>query len=537
MKEKLSRRGFLKGMLAAGAAVLAEEVIRGNTYSESASARSGESEAQPDVAELSEPHDENPWDAPRLEGEALREAEAAILQFVGRVRIFNRDFEARFQRSVLDDSKQCSMEDQEHTRIYLLQSDLPKQLHQIAPHLVRMSSAPGERGASHFEFIMNTFKGCLCQGVFYDELEKSAKAVHGSVSFPRNETYYAARLQDYVPQGDAIWSQDIDPRNRPVLHQTDKDTLLSHPGWSERRRKAAFKQLAQDQAFIQLAKSNDLTLAEYFSLIKSVINEKEEGSDSLLDIATRHLQMRREFLQKELAGPRTEQAICFYGRDENMFQGADEGGWNQILRTSGVAESRIVTHGTNTQTTPEQTKTNLFQSIANSHGETVITFDTHGSPQALLVDKMQGNQLLSSTELASALIDRLIVQQDSDTLGKVTVMIDACYSNDFAKQLKRDIYRIWTSAANRPFTHERIKLPTIISASQQAAMSFKPANMEPMLKTMTDGIRKDGALTGARLLRNVQPASYPLQDMTFFAAGSNTEFAGRERSRIDLVPV
>ncbi len=532
---RLSRRALLGGILGGGALLaekeLAKKVARALPPSERPSVESE------DIVEFSAPHPyRTPWEQkqPQVPLEHTeREAMRAFRSELARFQHLLRE-ELPEARGGVDDS----LEMQRATRIFLQTSSLPERVRDIAPLIIRFSSEHGSEGRMLFEETLRVFHECNSQGLVYAAIQEAAEIKGMQTNFTRDSWYYGSRLRDYIPKSKDIWSQDIDPRNRPGIDERHRQWIKNDPSWSETRRQALFRALAERPELITRAKRHDLTLAEFFSLIKAVIHEQMrireagEAPESIEATAEKLLLHYRESLRRVILGPETETAIILYGNDGRLMYGAEDDAWNDTLEAAQVRPDRIQKIGTNETCTNAEVLHEVKQAIASSRGKTFIAFKTHGSTNGLYIDR-KSHEHISADDLAESLINRVRATRDLSSLKEMNIVIDACHSYDFRHEVIRLMEERWGRSPMRthPFTH--VDKPFFVTVVQEGSVGQGSSLICDALDGQFSGIQKDGAVYGQRLLQNVQPRVYEENDMTFFDT-KNVEFARRvPMSRLD----
>jgi hypothetical protein len=416
------------------------------------------------------------------------------------------------------------------------------------------------------------------QGVVYREYHKR----FGHLPEAKSSPYYEAHLRDFAPSVADVKGEDVDPRLGLVARGSDSysqagmRSLLDNSGWATTERIASFKRLVGDQEIRAQAISADLTVAEYFSLIKASVKEVDElktpegkavvASDpafkTVLETATLDLppertaelvakvllEKRQQFSRAEVLGPSTETLIIMTGRDRRS-DGANGGKsnvidarvWNDIAKAAHVPDKAVHSLDASVQD-PKVVAMGLIDAIKDSKGETVVALDTHGSPESIAVSVEAGAEMsLKSAALAHALTERLLKSGDKESLSHVTIVLDSCSSYDFAKSLSKEIRSQWADDGSGEGWAAKMKpgdiaMPRIITMAQEGSVGFFGATVGETLRNgQLKGIEKDGAVTGKRLLQNVQAPAYRYNDMTFFLPehGGLLEIGANEQQKDD----
>lgn len=529
----MERRSFLRGMLGvAGTAVAAEgcKTIDKILHPPSPHSRTQEDRGAGPV-ELSEPHELFSWNTPQP---ANREQLDALGRLSVTVRVLQGQIREAFRQEDVFEWKECSLVLQEELRQTVLESNLKQDLEEAAETILQTKAVGIYRAA------LSLCNNCSCQGLLYSAIERASKRLGVTSPVEHTENYYCARVKEYLPTGNDIWSQDIDPRNIPTINAKDRGRLINEPGWSGRFRKSAFRELANNEGIKQLAKDQDLTLAEYFSLLKAVhhehLNEVWQEPEVIPpttseQFAQRLLSERAKFLQRNLLDRTTDALIVLYGRDrEGVHAGDEEHHWQDIGRAAGVRQEAIRAFGTTLAHNADEVRNAFFQAIRSSRGKTFIASDSHGSSDRLGVDNERPQAAVVTRALAEVLVERVLETGDAHTLEDVTLCIEACYTYDFAQNLRGNIERLWTHLPHSPFPVGQLKWPTIMTSVQEYSWAIHSAKAMSVLSEQLPGIQKDGALRGKRVLQVVQPLAYTGNDLTYFAPGSGIEFSRREKT-------
>ncbi|MBP7005966.1 hypothetical protein KBB27_02490, partial [Patescibacteria group bacterium] len=486
------------------------------------------------VAEFSEPHEIPEWNS-------FRRLPVEVLD---RIREFERVLHEirRHINDVLDeyrvrDSGELPLVAQDALRTTLMESGIVEHVSGYADVLV------GFHDQSRYEWALQIFERCSSHGLLYKAMQDSSVRRQVPVPIAHDGSYYAARVKDYLPVGTNVWSQDIDPRNKPDIDSEQRQELEASPGWSGINRKRAFRLLANNQFIQRLSKQADLTVAEYFSLLKAVYHEHgrehrlSHGAPATKTVEERAAQMlvaREAFLNTMLVDHTTECAIVFYGRDrQRLHQGDEERGWQEVFDAVGVDQRCVQVFGTSPEHNVEDVRNRLYQAITRSRGNTFIAFDAHGAKNRLGIDDVS-NETILYQGLATALVDRLRQTRDAASLSEMTLCIEACYSYDFAQKLVEEIKKQWEAYPSKPFPVSALRgFPKIVTTVQEGAQATHRNKIVSLLTDYTRGVQEDRGLSGRRVLQVIQPIAYATQDMTVFASENNMEFAALRRAASD----
>lgn len=509
------------------------------------------------------------WQAANLTPSERREAERRVREFSGRLQALDAAImqrwgiqrglgdqrhysihelppDPRFNpiRDIHDSLENLSLADQAQVRQMIAASGIFTAFQAISTDIFNLKDSDG------FDQALQTFAKGNCEGIVLAAAANYARDHHRKMILSRDRFYYSARVKDYLPTGDDIYGQDIDPRNAPgmseMFDQSKLTSLRDHPGWAGARRQRQFRELAANSAIAQLAKEADFTLAEYFSLIKATIHQQElngrENSETDLAIASRLVTANREFAQKTLLDSQTNTVIVFHGSDHENWGGElripghhigrNDDSWSRIAVAAGVARGKIHRFGSDPERRGPSPLPGLYRAISRSHGKTFIAFDSHGLPEYLQVDDRAPEMKITPVDLARAFLDRVRATRDPSTLEQVTFFMEACYTYDFAHNVIQEMQRQWQSEQTPLCTFETLKLPTIIVPVQEGSYAAHNFKAFRVLTKQLVGIRSDGSIKGERILKNVQPISYREHDLTIFTSGSGkvTEIAQRGRS-------
>ncbi len=464
--------------------------------------------------------------------------------FIERVNAFQASLQIRIGAPLGTEQASLPLTQQHEARALLLASTLPRELTQIASSLVKLGGTEEALGRVVAKHLINSFATCNSQGLVYEALKRAIQEKGGRITFHRAPTYYASRVRDFLPMSVELTYQDIDPRNQEQASTRDREEINMHRGWSEETRARAFAQLALHPGIRAFAKREDLTLVEYISWLKAIHSEREvmaqraapqRVTESLEITAVRLLNMHRALMRTNILDAATQKVILLYGNDNDILHGIEETGWERIAQGVGVPRERIAKMATTQATSGEQLEERFLQTVRASREKTFIAIETHGSSLGITTDSREGRvSRITVSRFAEILLERVIASRDTDTLEQVTILFGSCYSYNFTRNLLQEMQSAWETMGqdlNPPVPFSRIKLPAIIAGSQKDSSTLNSATVEHLLLPHLEGLRADHALTGERLLRNVQPSAYAKQcDLTFFAQGSGAEYAADERT-------
>ncbi len=456
------------------------------------------------------------------------------------------------------------MKDFDTIRANFLSTDFPGKL----PHMFALAKQVGD--AQLLKNLVGMLGNFSAQGLLFAEAKKqTGLPLHEVMEFKKNYYYYGAKLCDFSPAVEDIQDNDIDPRlnlveGLPFSSMVEGD-IEDYPGWADPERRQVFRDFVANEKIQTLAKQADLTMVEYFSLIKSVIDNRE-GFVISPDVLTKlkevtlelfeekatarpHvgqsdelaaqllLEQRDLFIKKSFLGSHTKHFIQFTGYDklENGQMLFNPQKWEDVARAAGVAEEAIVRVDAADEYDDSMKKKYILSQIGASSGDTFVSFAMHGikGGDGMMVNKFNKNfAFVSDEHIASALIDRVDATKDYQTLSQLTLCFDSCFSYNFSKNIIERMREIWkTKGYEAKVSFEKVSLPTIITVAQEGSPGIANHTYGELLQRQLGGIIKDGAVTGKRLSQVVQPIAYPMSDMTFFNGqqGKLLEFGGIEK--------
>ncbi len=482
-----------------------------------------------DAVEFSEPHVEH-WVADPDWVQFNPEARQCVERFRGRLNVLEQELMEQFDiRPIHDKPGAMSLTQQDAARALLLSQDLIHELKGAAESIIKLADRDALGQA------LRVFALCGAQGQVYSTIKLKAARCEPqqTINFDRDPRYYATRLRDYSPNQTDTWSEDIDPRNKVAISATERNLLTQYPGWAGRQHKRAFRALVADTQFLALAQSADLNLAEYYSLAKIVIKHRRPGQkpaifDDLLE-ARKCLERRAVFAERILLNEDTEQMLVFHGRDRaGSLRGEEEGGWNEIGLAAGIAPEKIRNFGQLPTQNIRDTLNGFHRAIATSRGKTFLALEAHGHANGtrLEIDHRLPNLSLPPNDLAGSLLDRVRRTDDPRTLGELTLSLDSNFAYDFIQNLMAELKRQWHPTPTCPVRFEQLAMPTILATAQEPQEGDFGTTIRQSLQQQVLGIRRDGCISGKRILQNTQPDCYPKQDLNIFASnqGTATEF-------------
>lgn len=408
-----------------------------------------------------------------------------------------------------------------------------------------------------------------CYGLYYAFLDKQGTYNPEGYrsSFEWQNNHYAVRASDFLPDSSKLSNVEIDPR----LGQFDEDpkdsdqlkkvkeriqiTTAIRPAWTDPKRQKQFKGILDNPTVRPQFEQSDCTLAEVYSMIKAAVRFREEHPTTRMPdehIITALMNKREQFKKQEILGPETNAFIHF-----NYYQEGDPKFFDgDLLDDIGKA---TVDKGNRGESKVERIDGNdegvtmkLFHALYKSRGATTVYYNTHGHPNNLGIASNIGRGI-SLNDIVKPLLWRLTETKDPATLGDLTIVVNACRSHDFARNVIDDLRRqynegygeIITDTETKKKYHketmgnidfEKITLPTIIASTQEGSLSFKSV-MEQPLKSNQKAIEREGKLTGEMLMRRIQPQSYHAADISIFSAqkrGKLLEIGMTEQEDLEL---
>lgn len=466
--------------------------------------------------------------------------------FIERVNAFQASLQVRIGAPLGIEQASLPLTKQHEARALLLASTVPQELTRIASSLVKLGGTEEALGRVVAKHLISSFATCNSQGLVYEALKRAIQEKGGQIAFRRAPTYYASRVKDFLPMSVELTYQDIDPRNREQASTRDREEIHVNRGWSEETRARAFAQLALHPGIREFAKRDDLTLVEYISWLKAIHSEREvmaeraapqRVTESVEVTAVRLLNMHRALMRTNILDAATQKVILLYGNDNDILHGIEETGWERIAQGVGIPRERIAKMATTPATSGEQLEERFLQTVRSSRGKTFIAVETHGSSITLTTDSRENHlSRITLSRFAKILLERVVSSRDPNTLEQVTVLFGSCYSYNFTRNFMSELQTAWETMGaglNPPIPFSHIKLPAVIAGSQRDSSTLNSATVEHILLPHLTGLSADRALTGERLLRNVQPNAYAKQcDLTFFAPGSGAEYAADERAAV-----
>ena len=301
------------------------------------------------------------------------------------------------------------------------------------------------------------------------------------------ENHFMVDSRDFVPHGNEIEDEEIDPRlylaegSNYIVQPEIRERLLAfledHPGFLKDSKTKEFKKLLDSPSIREKCQQRGLRLAEVYSIIKAIIKYQENDDNNQLSedlVAEKLFEQRKEFGKYEFLSEKTKNVIVMSGFDYRTgYDFEDQVGITSLAKAANVPDENIsVIDGKEGETAVE----NLHTQIANSSGQTVLWLEGHGSLDGkhMAVNK---EVKLKVSQIAEALIARLLKTKDPETCKDLTIGFEACFSYDITNNIMTEMERVYRLKAQReldvPF--EEISLPKVITSSYEASWSTHSA--------------------------------------------------------------
>lgn len=390
-----------------------------------------------------------------------------------------------------------------------------------------------------------------CYGLYYQHLRQTGAYKNRQKKI--DEEHYAVHASDFLPTADEITLEEIDPRLGQMERGDVSENILANEGWTNKKRQEAFKKILEDADVRNLVEHSDCTLAEVYSLIKSMMAQESGnvGSHVSLKERTKRLLLEREemkkrvFMGKELDQliiynfvPKTDSekeaqfdrkhlldalALATMRRTDNGIPETDENIKKRVTRIQS-SDSTISEPETGRSMSPT---TRMRDAIRESRGKSTIYFNNHGGQRKQYTES---GEMISASDLAHELLSRLENTKNARSLQDMNIIFNSCFSYDFAKKVEQ-VMRVYYKEERFPDpknpstaisyeayfqkSFDQIPLPTIVTIAQEGSYGY--GSMLKSLETNRKAIEKEGKLTGAMLMRRIQPEYYPDADMAFFS--------------------
>ncbi|HAZ28417.1 MAG TPA: hypothetical protein DCY48_01425 [Candidatus Magasanikbacteria bacterium] len=318
--------------------------------------------------------------------------------------------------------------------------------------------------------------------------------------------------------------------NNTKAQEVTNETLEETPMWNLKDMQADFKQLVSDPFFRKICIENKFTLAETYSLAKSVINYHADnpGDQKNHDIIDQLLAARAIIQEQEIVGPNTEQFISFVYRPRDQSgltePKSDPEKNRQFAKMAGVPESGIHIASNEDKDNDgggKQMRDRLSALMEHSKGKTCLYFDTHGALSGIQIDT-QGNEM-TPDEIIESLAKRFIRcakegKPERGNLQDVTIVFDTCLGYDIILAMRT---RLDELRRENPFlAHippEDIGIPTVVSLANAGSLLYGKKDVSPIDYFVTHGQSIKDGMTGKFLLQQYQPDNYIFGDTAVFA--------------------
>lgn len=355
------------------------------------------------------------------------------------------------------------------------------------------------------------------------------------------ESHFSIRASDFLPLGNQITNEEIDPRllrkkrTPDAWEVVDIDkTIADRPGWTSPFHKSDFCGYLDDPSVRDLLQKSNCSLAEAYSLIKAAIVHPfvRAGKQSRSEVISWLLRQRDAFMKMKILHATTDHFIYYSYPDAKAdFDGdiLDTLGKRFVKEPSKI--DRVDTQDTRAMFDPEsrvadaytyQEKNDEAQrlqhhvhtSIAQSKGNTTVYFNTHGSDKYTVLVPSWDNSLsvgdvaFSIDDLAGALIER-VAQDGPSSLREICLIFDQCHSHDFSLSLVRSIAM---KAGKKGMSVTAF--PTIITGAQVGSFAYSNV-LNGGLRRNKTAIQREGQLTGEFLVRRIQAQGYADADLAF----------------------
>lgn len=348
---------------------------------------------------------------------------------------------------------------------------------------------------------------------------------------------FSSRAGEFLPDGSIIDDSEVDqriavarlahlypsPKSAPQMIKSDLHEL---PGWSLPERQAAFREALDHPKIRTMLQNSTCSIAEAYSTIKTALLETGYiMTEHTPAVVEQILRARLQFMNEVFLSPDTQTYIGVVHSDFKVREAADEA----VIMANGEQHNidwmREVGYKCHLSAESENffgsshTTKQILRSIASSSGETCIFFDTHGRMNGDIEFNDTDEGVLSSVDMAEALLLRLRRTKDPTALREVKIILYTCSSADFMFRLRFELYRAYQEQPlmkqGQPIPVEDITLPTAVGLSQLGNVGFD--NMFYYPYQLTSGsLKNTRQLTGEYLMRRIQSLGYPAGDLAFF---------------------
>lgn len=341
------------------------------------------------------------------------------------------------------------------------------------------------------------------------------------------EAHFAGRAADYLPTGKHIFDEEIDPRllhvdktgtkPRDSFSGTMTEDVHDMPNWARPERQALFRTALDHPKIRALLQASDCSLVETYSILKMALLESNyQIHDRLPKIITRLLKARQQFLKTTFLNYRTESYISLTYTEASEGQDATylNTRYAQVIGAQCLVPDSSQQHFDSTSSIHS-----MQQAIAESNGETCVFVNAHGRMNGDIRIREGKDGVVTAANLAGAWLERLHRTGDTATLGIVHMILGSCSSADYAFHLRQAFMQAYHDRPmkkhGRVIPIQDIVLPTMVALSSLGSVTYDAAFFESY-ERHSMSIGYPNGLDGAYLMRKMQPAAYPLSDMSFF---------------------
>lgn len=508
-----SRRNFMKGMGAVGAAFVAEKFIP------TAEAAEKKLTASPEIehAKLAEKHEQETFE------QAYQE-----------LKNFSKEFKLKHSDRHTRTTEELDIFHQTFNELF---SDSIVNTLLLAKKLNR---------PTEIEAIYKILKECNALGHYYNFITKlpSEEQQKMNVDFEWNFDRFQSQAVDFLPNGQQVQDSEIDPRLLQIVTQYEGGELLypaearvsvmkniqDKPGWTDPERTQNFRTILNNPKVRELFIASDCSLAEVYSIIKAAIKTKRLPDETFFpEIVIQEKLIERETLKtKEILGPNTETFIHFtlndpvFDPEVTKQLAALATIWNKgeksIVHKIKNDKERGIKNYIPVKGEVDPIITDFGNTIEKSQGKTLIYIGTHGSDQALGLHQNDAKNILSTGELAKCLLRLVDTTKNPNALANITILNGACHNYDFTKFLIRDLRAAYIGNPND------LALPTVITSTQEGSLADTNGFGGEVLKKYLPAIAREKKLTGEFLMRRMQAEAYLFGDATFFTTKQNGQW-------------
>ncbi|EKD43780.1 MAG: hypothetical protein ACD_72C00120G0001, partial [uncultured bacterium] len=413
-----------------------------------------------------------------------------------------------------------SMTEKDLVRKMMLESGMPKKIERLFLQIAKIPNYVG-RLTNIYEYL----KDANCHGLFLTYANKAGltRAQIGFSIDTNVPNFYSIHTKDFLPSAKNVSAGDMDSRQNPhpeislseeIAAYIVADLINKFPAWSSKEKKAKFLEIINDPKIRKIAEAHDMTIAEFYSLIKATVSYEEEhgAGEGREAIVKRIISEQQSFHQREILGPNTAKLITIAG---------DHGFSNNetcaVASAVGIADNRVVKFTVEKDSDCAKITQGFLKSISDCPERTTIFVNAHGQMDHIHLSRHDNGDIPIEI-VAKTLIDKVIISKNPEILGSMTFVFDNCLSYNFAKALVKAMKKIHDGLTdNNLVDFSKIKMPTIITAAHEASPSYIGHSINNSLKSQIGGIRKERAVTGRRLAQEVQPDIYRDSDLTIFS--------------------